>query len=336
VIFSSHTKLLGTVRWISIAIASTVLLIALCFYFLPIPEISDTEDQTSQPASIAPSQRKPLKRQYMLWYGALTIALYAGSQVAVGAFFINYVVEVDRTLSSASGARHLAIAHGIFTVGKFAAVALMRFVKPRLLLLAAVTLNIVFLAAVVGTKGKAGIAMISMEFFFKSCIGPTIFSIALRGLGPQTKRGASILVASMAGGGLQAPIMGAIADRVSTRIGMTVPLAAMVLVWTFPLYLNLCKAEELDAYWNSEVGLKKKAKNNADVDECEGTAFRNPFRLEKKTKNKKKKKKKKGQSEEEEDEEVEMPEEEEEGEEDVEANTSPLMASPWKTLVLSG
>lgn len=215
------------------------------------------------------------------------------------------MVEVEPGLSSAQGARHLAVAHGVYTVGKFVAVFLMRFIKPRILLAAAVTLNIVFLAAVVGTKGKAGIAMICMEFFFKSCIFPTIFSISLRGLGDQTKRGAAILVASFAGGGIQAPIVGAIADRSTTRIGMAVPLAAMILVWTFAMYLNVVKARELDAFWYSDIGRAsktgrkdgtgkeaRKAKENAvesdsdiarirqgDEEACQGTFSKSPAKL---------------------------------------------------------
>lgn len=67
-IFSSHSKSLESAQWISIAIGSVVILIALVFYFIPMPEIDD-EDLAAQTAEIkdhVTTEARPLRRQYLL------------------------------------------------------------------------------------------------------------------------------------------------------------------------------------------------------------------------------------------------------------------------------
>jgi len=91
-----------------------------------------------------------------------------------------------------------------------------------------------------------------------------------------------------------------------------------VLVWTFPMYLNCFKAEELDAFWNSEVGLKKSKKKK--VNEYKVTEFTNPFEQNQEEKRKGRKNKKERSDEEGEEVEEEEAGEGEEEEEGVETN----------------
>lgn len=91
--------------------------------------------------------------------------------------------------------------------------------------------------------------------FFESAIFPTIFTLSLRGLGRHTKRGASFLVASVSGGAVIPAILGNVADKTGIRVAMVVPLAFFVIAWSFPIYLNVFKGKELDAYTDSHVGI---------------------------------------------------------------------------------
>jgi FHS family L-fucose permease-like MFS transporter len=94
-----------------------------------------------------------------------------------------------------------------------------------------------------------------LVLFFESCIFPTIFTLSLRGLGRHTKRGASYLVASVCGGAVIPAILGNVADKIGTRKAMVVPLCFFLIAWSFPIYLNVAKGKELDAYGKSEVGV---------------------------------------------------------------------------------
>lgn len=133
---------------------------------------------------------------------------------------------------------------------------MMKWIRPRFILLGFLTGCVIFIAAAIPTTGDAAIAMLCLVLFFESCIFPTIFTLSLRSLGRHTKRGASLLVASVSGGAVFPPMLGAVVDARNTRIAMAVPLGGFLIAYSFPVYLNLFKAKELDAFNESKVGVE--------------------------------------------------------------------------------
>lgn len=75
------------------------------------------------------SDDKSFWKQYRLFHAAFAQFCYTGAQVAIASYFINYAVEAGRSDSAA--AQLLAGAQGSFAIGRFAGVAIMKFVKPR-------------------------------------------------------------------------------------------------------------------------------------------------------------------------------------------------------------
>lgn len=109
--------------------------------------------------------------------------------------FINYVVETRPNTDDALGAQFFAGAQGAFAIGRFVGVALMRFVKPRLVFLAFLTFCIVFIAPAIKHTGNAGMAMLFIVLFFESICFPTIVALGMRGLGRHSKRGSGWIIA---------------------------------------------------------------------------------------------------------------------------------------------
>jgi MFS transporter, FHS family, L-fucose permease len=58
---------------------------------------------------------------------------------------------------------------------------------------------------------------------------------------------------------------GAIIDAKGARIGMVMPLVGYIISITFPIYLNIYKAKELDAYRSLEIGIKNEQKRQASI-----------------------------------------------------------------------
>jgi FHS family L-fucose permease-like MFS transporter len=260
---------LSSVQWVYLGIAIFVGLLAVVFYFAPLPEITDADmaDQAEMTGGTTGYVDKPLRKQYTLFWGVAAQFCYVGGQVGIAGYFINYFTQarpdLDITKAHQQGSNFYAIAQALFAIGRFSAAGLMYFTKPRWILLAYHTMIMVFIIAAIAvntgsdtTANWGGLSMLMLVLFFESCIFPTIFTLSLRGLGRHTKRGASFIVASVCGGAVVPAILGNVADRIGTRKAMVVPLAFFLVAWSFPIYLNVAKGKELDAYRESHVGLE--------------------------------------------------------------------------------
>jgi MFS transporter, FHS family, L-fucose permease len=91
--------------------------------------------------------------------------------------------------------------------------------------------NVVLVGFAVAYPGWAGLWALFLTSFFMSLMFPTIFALGLKGLGPNTKIGGSLIVMAIVGGALIPLIMGRIADiRHSIAPAYLVPLIAYVVV----------------------------------------------------------------------------------------------------------
>jgi FHS family L-fucose permease-like MFS transporter len=79
--------------------------------------------------------------------------------------------------------------------------------------------------------GWIGAWTLLLSSFFMSLMFPTIFALGLKGLGPNTKIGGSLLVMSIVGGAVFPLLMGFISDRThSLAIAYVVPLLAYAYI----------------------------------------------------------------------------------------------------------
>lgn len=256
-VFFKQTNLndLSHVQWTYVGIAAFVFLLAVVFFFSPLPEVTDADMalQAEQCADLTGYEEKPLKKQYKLFFGVAAQFCYVGAQVAVASQFINYTIE-SAGLEHAVASDRYAIGQSLFAIGRFAAAGLFMFVKPRLVLLLFMTMIMVFIALAMGIWGEGGCAMLSLVLFFESCIFPTIFTLSIRGLGRHTKRGSSWIVAAVSGGALFPSLTGLAADNSDYHKAMGVPLAGFFVAFIFPIYLNTICRRELDGFRDTKIG----------------------------------------------------------------------------------
>src|SRR5205814_8638047 len=99
---------------------------------------------------------------------------------------------------------------GAFLIGRFSSAYLMRFVAPHKLLGAYALVNVVLVGFAVTYPGWAGLWAVFLTSFFMSLMFPTIFALGLKGLGPNTKIGGSLIVMAIVGGALIPLLMGRI------------------------------------------------------------------------------------------------------------------------------
>ncbi|KIW61012.1 hypothetical protein PV05_01179 [Exophiala xenobiotica] len=260
----THSTDLSHVQWTYVGIAAFVFLLAVVFFFTPLPEVTDADMalQAEQCADLTGYEEKPLSKQYKLFFGVAAQFTYVGAQVAVASQFIRYAQE-SAGITEAQASDRYAIGQSLFAIGRFAAAGLFMFVKPRLVLMVFMTMIMVFVACAMGVQGEGGVAMLSLVLFFESCIFPTIFTLSIRGLGRHTKRGSSWIVAAVSGGALFPALTGLAADNFkSYHLAMCVPLCGFFVSFVFPIYLNTVCRKELDGFRETKIGY---------VDERRGT-----------------------------------------------------------------
>src|SRR5262249_38396349 len=104
-------------------------------------------------------------------------------------------------------------------------------IEPAKLLGVYAAINVALLVFAVVYPGWAGLWAVFATSFFMSLMFPTIFALGLKGLGPNTKIGGSLLVMAIVGGALLPLAMGKIADiRHSIAPAYLVPLVAYAVV----------------------------------------------------------------------------------------------------------
>jgi len=155
---------------------------------------------------------------------------YVGAQVGTWSYFISYVQEYAHQSEKVAG-YFLTGTLAAFGVGRFASAWLMGFISPSKLMGAYSVANIVLLGVGVFNPGWLGLWCVFLTSFFMSLMFPTIFALGLKGLGPNTKLGGSLLVMAIVGGAVLTPMMGFISVKThSLAIAYSVPLVAYAVI----------------------------------------------------------------------------------------------------------
>lgn len=223
---STITTDLSSVQYTYVIIGIVVLVIAFLFYRSHLPDINE-EEQLQQEAH---RHSKPLfKNRHFVW-GVIAQFFYVAAQVGIAALFINYATENWEGSTSEIAAKLLGFSLILFTIGRFVGTALMRVISPAKLLAIYALLNILLCLVVIYGSGAWSVYALMAVFFFESIMFPTIFALGVKDLGEHTRRGGSIQIMSIVGGAAIPPLMGLIADKVSTPAAYWVPLICFIFV----------------------------------------------------------------------------------------------------------
>ncbi|OYU29064.1 MAG: glucose/galactose MFS transporter [Burkholderiales bacterium PBB2] len=220
----------ATVRGPYLGLAAALALLAVLFWAAKLPQISDSEAISAGAEDKATSAWS--HRHLVL--GAIGIFLYVGAEVSIGSFLVNFLGESHIAgLSHGDAAHYVSVYWGGAMVGRFIGFAVMRTVSPGKTLafnsLAAIAL---VLAAVFG-KGSVAMWAILAVGLCNSIMFPTIFSMALNGLGKHTGQGSGILCMAIVGGALVPFAQGAMADAMGVQTSFLLPAACYAFILYF-------------------------------------------------------------------------------------------------------
>ena len=162
--------------------------------------------------------------------GVLGQFFYVGAQVGTWSFMIQYVKDYMHKPEKEAGL-YLFISLLAFGVGRFVATALMRVFPPNKLMGIYTLINLAMVSVAILMPGFLGAWALVLSSFFMSLMFPTIFALGIKGLGPHTKLGASMIIMAIIGGAIWTPLMGLISDKThSMAIAMTIPFVSYLYI----------------------------------------------------------------------------------------------------------
>lgn len=208
-------------------IGCIVLAVALVFARVKLPEIGDTPAPRMKEES---TDSRGLWKESTFTFGLVALFLYVAAQTGINSFFINYATETAGISAHEASVWLSFGGMGLFMAGRMGGSWLMRSVRAEKVLTACAVGAVASMAAVILLPGKAGWYGLLCCFLCESIMFPTIFALALRKTGSNTKRASSFLIMSIVGGAIAPVLMGAIADTSSMAAGFSVPLVCFIVI----------------------------------------------------------------------------------------------------------
>jgi FHS family L-fucose permease-like MFS transporter len=179
---------------------------------------------------------KRLLRNRLYVTSVIAQVFYVGVQIMVWTFIIQYAEhELEMAKSTAQGYNMIAMA--IFVSSRFICTFLLRYFRPSLLLLILAFGGAGFTSGAIFIKGIFGLYSLVAISACMSLMFPTIYGIALKGLGDDAKLGSAGLILAIGGGCLMPPLQGLMIDKAvwfeclsSVRISFVLPLLCFIVI----------------------------------------------------------------------------------------------------------
>ncbi len=247
-----------------IAIAVFIAVIALVFVFVKLPKIGDT--------AASNDYRKVLKNNNLI-LGAIAIFCYVGAEVSLGSYMVNYFLSLDlahivrdtpfmNTIAAWILSKDISISEDMAVVGVFVTFYWMgamigRFIGSYLttILNPAKVLTIFALGAIcLILLSGASIGLVAMWTLigvglFNSIMFPTIFSLALDGLGDDKPQGSGILCTMIVGGAIIPPAFGFLTDEFSFLVAFVL----VIFCYSYILFYAQYSKRKRSSQFASEI-----------------------------------------------------------------------------------
>jgi MFS transporter, FHS family, L-fucose permease len=206
-----------------IGLAVALFAIAAFFSVVKLPVLAGTVGAKAEQASTggAPSAWK----YPHLVLGAIAIFVYVGGEVSIGSFLVNFLGQANiAAMTAADAGRYLSFYWGGAMVGRFIGAAVMRQVKPGKVLTFNATAAVLLVLVAMATSGHVAMWAILAVGLFNSIMFPTIFTLALEGLGRHTGQGSGILCMAIVGGAIVPLLQGVFADAIGIQHAFFLPI----------------------------------------------------------------------------------------------------------------
>jgi FHS family L-fucose permease-like MFS transporter len=214
------------VPYIGLSLALIILAATVAWFKLPVIEYAEAHGQVTG----------SIWRHKRLVLGAVAIFVYVGAEVAIGSLMTNYLNQKeigDLPLKDAAG--YLQYYWGGAMVGRFAGSILLQKMRTQNLLAFNAMAAALLVAISTLTFGHFAMWSLLLVGLFNSIMFPSIFALAIEGLGPLTGKGSGLLVAAIVGGAAVPELQGFLADHIGIHHAFILPVLCYVYIIFYAL-----------------------------------------------------------------------------------------------------
>jgi FHS family L-fucose permease-like MFS transporter len=219
-----------------LVLAATLLLIACLVAVSRLPSRAELDAAREREHAVALAEAKGARRRSAWAYphlllGALAIFVYVGGEVTIGSFLVNFMGQREiAALPPEVAGKYVSLYWGGAMVGRFIGSAVMlRLAPPKVLACHAVLAAILVTIAIVSGGHAAMWALLAVGLC-NSIMFPTIFSLAIEGLGEHTSQGSGVLCMAIVGGAIMPELQARLADSISLPVSFVVPLLCYLYI----------------------------------------------------------------------------------------------------------
>jgi FHS family L-fucose permease-like MFS transporter len=212
-----------------LVLAGLILIVMIVMAVVHMPDFKPSEmPKMSLKNLLAGSRRHP-----RLYYGIPAMFFYVGAEACTSGFFISYMITHGYTQQTA--ASYLTLYYVFAALFALLGAALLKVVRPGALLATfGCGMLLCYVMVIGGPDDIAPYALVGMGGFI-SVMFPTVFSLAIDGLGDFTEQGSALLNFAIVGGACFPPLQGMVADHWNVDVSYLVPAVCIVVVTVYGL-----------------------------------------------------------------------------------------------------
>ena len=221
----------ATVQGPYIVLALLLFAIAVVIALVRLPHVEAQQQPADSPAGAGSYQHHDTVWGYRhLVLGAVGIFVYVGAEVSIGSFAVNFLSQPSiGGLSEATAGKYLSLYWGGAMVGRFIGAWVMMRVNPGRVLAFNAVMVVVLLAVVMLFAGKTAMWALLAIGLFNSIMFPTIFTLAIEGLGKHTGAASGVLCMAIVGGAIVPLLQGYFAD-INLLYSFMIPLVCYIYI----------------------------------------------------------------------------------------------------------